>query len=71
MSNSFIHSNIKAVNSFIRQTIKDNPEPFRGYQEISAQTVSLASKKQQMEKEMKSNSMLLLESASVDIEDLL
>jgi hypothetical protein len=46
MSNSFIHSNMKAVNSFIRQTIKDNPEPFRGYQEISGQTVSLAAKKQ-------------------------
>jgi len=42
LSNSFINSNMKAVNSFVKQASKDNPEPFRGYQEISAQTMSLA-----------------------------
>ena len=38
LSKSFIDSNKKALTKFIKETIKDNPEPFRGYTEFSNAT---------------------------------
>jgi hypothetical protein len=70
------------LNKFIKQAVKDNPEPFRGYLEISNATVhTKANKKHQNESQLQGSgggggnhteSMLLLDSAaSVDLNELL
>jgi hypothetical protein len=53
-------TNKRALTKFIKKTIKDNPEPFRGYLEISNTTQHLKKQQEQILKNQISSQQQML-----------